>query len=62
MININDKTHDRILSLISQLELDVHEIHQSQEGDYVEWEAKLQRAIARVHGAHKVFDIINGNV
>ena len=61
MINVDDKTHDKLLKLLDKLELDIVNAYASKDGDYPDWDHNLQIAIAKAKGAADLFDIINGN-
>jgi hypothetical protein len=58
MINIDNKTHDRILKQLEALELKVDDFTNR---NYNRHLPKLATAIARLEGAQDIFDIINGN-
>jgi hypothetical protein len=61
MINIDDKTHDKLLKLLDKLELDIMNAYAGKDRDYPDGDRNLQIAIAKAKGASEAFDIINGN-
>jgi hypothetical protein len=58
MINIDNKTHDRLLQLIDKYDLHIHRLCDQ---GYHPSHPTVSDAIARLQGAQAIFDIINGN-